>query len=70
MPLSYLLTKEIYLVDLIENVELRSNLRCLNCIVFIRPTPSIISALASELAAPKYATYSICTLAYSSSSLI
>lgn len=64
MPLSYLLTKEIYLVDLIENVELRSSLRCLNCIVFVRPTPPIISALAAELAAPKYASYSICAARY------
>ncbi|KAI9503014.1 vacuolar protein sorting-associated protein 45 [Coemansia spiralis] len=55
---SYLLTKETFLVDRIEN-EQRDTMRHLKCICFIRPTDASIRALVDELRSPKYGDYYI-----------
>ncbi|KAI8319191.1 Sec1-like protein [Martensiomyces pterosporus] len=55
---SYLLSKETYLVDKIENTE-RDKMRHLKCICFVRPTEASIQALVDELRAPKYGDYYI-----------
>ncbi|KAJ1935666.1 vacuolar protein sorting-associated protein 45, partial [Linderina pennispora] len=55
---SYLLSKETYLVDKIENTS-RDVMRHLKCICFVRPTDSSLQALVDELRAPKYGDYYI-----------
>ncbi|KAJ3216577.1 vacuolar protein sorting-associated protein 45 [Dinochytrium kinnereticum] len=53
---SQLLTREIYLVDRLEN-RTRDKMRHLKCIVFARPTPESIQALVEELREPSYGDY-------------
>ncbi|KAJ1733682.1 vacuolar protein sorting-associated protein 45, partial [Coemansia sp. Benny D160-2] len=53
---SYLLSKETFLVDKVENVH-RDTLRHLKCICFVRPTEASVRALVDELRSPKYGDY-------------
>ncbi|KAJ1742643.1 vacuolar protein sorting-associated protein 45 [Coemansia sp. RSA 989] len=55
---SYLLSKEVFLVDRIENQQ-RDTMRHLKCICFVRPTNASIQALIDELRSPKYGDYYI-----------
>ncbi|KAJ2706434.1 vacuolar protein sorting-associated protein 45 [Coemansia sp. IMI 203386] len=55
---SYLLSKETYLVDRIENSN-RDVMRHLKCVCFLRPSESSIQALLDELRSPKYGDYYI-----------
>ncbi|KAJ2616782.1 vacuolar protein sorting-associated protein 45 [Coemansia sp. RSA 1365] len=55
---SHLLSKEVYLVDRIDNVQ-RDAMRHLKCLCFLRPTDSSIQALVDELRSPKYGDYYI-----------
>ncbi|KAJ2785428.1 vacuolar protein sorting-associated protein 45 [Coemansia javaensis] len=55
---SYLLSKEVYLVDRIDNPQ-RDTMRHLKCVCFVRPTDSSIRALVDELRSPKYGDYYI-----------
>ncbi|KAJ1940129.1 vacuolar protein sorting-associated protein 45 [Kickxella alabastrina] len=55
---SFLLSKETYLVDRIEN-DKRDAMRHLKCVCFLRPTDSSIQALIDELRNPKYGDYYI-----------
>ncbi|KAJ2722016.1 vacuolar protein sorting-associated protein 45 [Coemansia sp. Benny D115] len=55
---SFLLSKETYLVDRIENRN-RDVMRHLKCVCFLRPTDSSIKALLDELRSPKYGDYYI-----------
>ncbi|KAJ2685491.1 vacuolar protein sorting-associated protein 45 [Coemansia spiralis] len=55
---SYLLAKETYLVDRIENSG-RDAMRHLKCICFVRPTDASLQALLDELRSPKYGDYYI-----------
>ncbi|KAJ2373081.1 vacuolar protein sorting-associated protein 45 [Coemansia sp. RSA 2607] len=55
---SFLLSKETYLVDRIDNRS-RDEMRHLKCVCFLRPTDSSIQALLDELRSPKYGDYYI-----------
>ncbi|PVV02226.1 hypothetical protein BB560_003330 [Smittium megazygosporum] len=55
---TYLLSKDTYLVDKLENTK-RETMKHLKCIVFIRPSDSSITSLAQELLNPKYESYYI-----------
>ncbi|KAJ2826663.1 vacuolar protein sorting-associated protein 45, partial [Coemansia erecta] len=55
---TYLLSKEVYLVDRIENGQ-RDVMRHLKCVCFLRPTDASIQALADELRSPRYGDYYI-----------
>ncbi|KAJ1725666.1 vacuolar protein sorting-associated protein 45 [Coemansia erecta] len=55
---SFLLSKETYLVDRIDNGS-RDEMRHLKCVCFLRPTDSSIQALLDELRSPKYGDYYI-----------
>lgn len=55
---SYLLNKETYLVDKIENTE-RDPMKHLKCVCYVRPTDGSIQALLEELRDPKYGDYFI-----------
>ncbi|KAJ1769990.1 vacuolar protein sorting-associated protein 45 [Coemansia sp. RSA 1813] len=55
---SYLLSKETFLVDKVENGQ-RDTMRHLKCICFVRPTEASVRALVDELRSPKYGDYYI-----------
>lgn len=56
MTHSALLAHEVYLTDRITN-EARDRMRHLKCIALLRPEPSTIAAVQSELRNPRYAEY-------------
>ncbi|KAL7752594.1 vacuolar protein sorting-associated protein 45 [Sorochytrium milnesiophthora] len=53
---SYLLSKEVYLIDKLENAN-RDTLKHLKCICFVRPSAESLQSLADELRNPKYGEY-------------
>ncbi|KAJ2157670.1 vacuolar protein sorting-associated protein 45 [Coemansia sp. RSA 552] len=53
---SFLLAKEVFLVDRVENAQ-RDAMRHLTCVCFLRPTDGSIQALVDELRNPKYGDY-------------
>ncbi|KAJ2474583.1 vacuolar protein sorting-associated protein 45 [Coemansia sp. RSA 2131] len=53
---THLLSKEVYLVDRIENRQ-RDAMRHLKCVCFVRPTDASLQALRDELRSPKYGDY-------------
>ncbi|KAJ2793073.1 vacuolar protein sorting-associated protein 45, partial [Coemansia helicoidea] len=55
---SHLLSKEVYLVDRLDNAQ-RDRMQHLKCVCFLRPTDASIQALVDELRAPKYGDYYI-----------
>ncbi|KAJ1730291.1 vacuolar protein sorting-associated protein 45 [Coemansia biformis] len=55
---SHLLSKEVFLVDRLDNVR-RDTMRHLKCVCFLRPTDASIQALVDELRNPKYGDYYI-----------
>ncbi|KAJ2714512.1 vacuolar protein sorting-associated protein 45 [Coemansia spiralis] len=55
---SHLLSKEVYLVDRLDNAQ-RDRMRHLKCVCFLRPTDASIRALVDELRDPKYGDYHI-----------
>ncbi|KAJ2311652.1 vacuolar protein sorting-associated protein 45, partial [Coemansia sp. RSA 2704] len=55
---SFLLSKEVYLVDRIENRQ-RDVMRHLKCVCFVRPTDASMQALVDELRSPRYGDYYI-----------
>ena len=56
---SQLLSKEIYLIDRIENRN-REKMMHIKCICFLRPTPQSIQAVIEELKEPRYGDYYLC----------
>lgn len=56
---SEMLQKEVFLFERIDSGS-QESVRHLKCIVFIRPTPENVSALAAELKYPRYNAYYIC----------
>lgn len=56
---SEILQKEVFLFERIDS-SVNVSVRHLKCIVFVRPTPDNISALAAELKYPRYNSYYIC----------
>ncbi|KAJ1511926.1 hypothetical protein HMI54_013174 [Coelomomyces lativittatus] len=53
---SYLLSKEVYLVDRLENKS-REKMTHLKCVVFTRPTNESINLICQELKNPNYGVY-------------
>ena len=56
---SQLLSKEIYLIDRIEN-KTREKMKHIKCVLFVRPTAKSIQHIIDELANPCYGDYYIC----------
>ena len=56
---SALMRQEVYLFERINGKPLWEDMRYLKCICILRPDPSTISQLCSELAKPRYQSYYI-----------
>lgn len=54
--LSYLLEHDIFLMEKLDNVG-REELKCLKCLVLVRPTSANLELLVEELRGPKYSQY-------------
>ncbi|RNF11956.1 putative vacuolar protein sorting-associated protein [Trypanosoma conorhini] len=54
-----LLKKRVFLVCRVDEHRQRRAMKRMHCIVFIRPQPSSVEAVAEELRAPKYESYAI-----------
>jgi hypothetical protein len=56
---TYLLSKEVYLVDRIENKN-RDKMAHLKCVTFVRPTAESLRIIIDELKDPAYGEYYLC----------
>lgn len=56
---SELLKHDIYLIDTLENINIRDKMRHLKCICFLKPTDETITLLTQEISNPKYKSYEI-----------